>query len=148
MSGRRSGVKSRARKPMLVPVAWATTVKLVKVSPVFYQSDADMEAYLEEHALPNEWDYFDPAKASEKRECGLHAAWGHGSVGAWERRAWRRAESECGTLSARRSTLHALTLCEAVHSYHLDHLQYLETEAIYVMREVAASFDRPALPLS
>jgi len=48
----------------------------LKVSPVFYLSDADMEAYLEEHKLPNEWDYFDPAKADEKRECGLHAAWG------------------------------------------------------------------------
>ena len=32
--------------------------------------------YLEKHNLPNEWDYFDPAKADEKRECGLHAAWG------------------------------------------------------------------------
>jgi len=48
----------------------------LKVSPVFYLSDADMEAYLQEHELPNEWDYFDPAKADEKRECGLHAAWG------------------------------------------------------------------------
>ena len=48
----------------------------LKVSPVFYLSDADMEGYLEEHSLPNEWDYFDPAKADEKRECGLHAAWG------------------------------------------------------------------------
>ncbi len=48
----------------------------LKVSPVFDCSDAEMEAYLAEHALPNEWDYFDPAKADEKRECGLHAAWG------------------------------------------------------------------------
>jgi phosphoadenosine phosphosulfate reductase len=48
----------------------------LKVSPVFYLSDADMEAYLDAHHLPNEWDYFDPAKADEKRECGLHAAWG------------------------------------------------------------------------
>jgi len=48
----------------------------LKVSPVFYLSDADMEAYLQEHELPNEWDYFDPAKADDKRECGLHAAWG------------------------------------------------------------------------
>jgi phosphoadenosine phosphosulfate reductase len=48
----------------------------LKVSPVFYLSDADMEACLQEHALPNEWDYFDPAKADDKRECGLHAAWG------------------------------------------------------------------------
>jgi phosphoadenosine phosphosulfate reductase len=48
----------------------------LKVSPVFYLSDADMEAYLQEHELPNEWDYFDPAKADDKRECGLHATWG------------------------------------------------------------------------
>lgn len=48
----------------------------LKVNPVFYLSDAEMEAYLREHDLPNEWDYFDPAKADEKRECGLHAAWG------------------------------------------------------------------------
>src|SRR6476660_8345128 len=33
-------------------------------------------------------------------------------------------------------------------SYHLDHLQYLETEAIHVMREVAGEFDRPALLFS
>ena len=25
-----------------------------------------------------------------------------------------------------------------MHSYHIDHLQFLETEAIHVMREVAA----------
>jgi phosphoadenosine phosphosulfate reductase len=48
----------------------------LKVSPVFHLDDAGMEAYLQEHQLPNEWDYFDPAKANEKRECGLHAAWG------------------------------------------------------------------------
>ena len=33
-------------------------------------------------------------------------------------------------------------------SYHLDHLQYLETEAIHVMREVAGEFDRPVLLFS
>ena len=48
----------------------------LKVSPVFHWTDAQMEAYLAEYKLPNEWDYFDPAKADEKRECGLHAAWG------------------------------------------------------------------------
>jgi phosphoadenosine phosphosulfate reductase len=47
----------------------------LKVSPVFYLSDQDMETYLQRHGLPNEWDYFDPAKADEKRECGLHVAW-------------------------------------------------------------------------
>jgi phosphoadenosine phosphosulfate reductase len=52
----------------------------IKVSPVFYWSDAEMENYLKQHNLPNEWDYFDPAKADEKRECGLHAAWGGKAV--------------------------------------------------------------------
>lgn len=59
-----------------------TNFGAVKVSPMFYCSDADMEAYLEKHHLPNEWDYFDPAKADEKRECGLHAAWGRDVVAA------------------------------------------------------------------
>lgn len=54
----------------------------LKISPVFYFSDADMEAYLAKHNLPNEWDYFDPAKADEKRECGLHAAWGKKATAA------------------------------------------------------------------
>ena len=52
----------------------------LKVSPLFYASDADLEAYLAQHHLPNERDYFDPAKADEKRECGLHAAWGSKAV--------------------------------------------------------------------
>jgi|SRR5581483_7057765 len=54
----------------------------LKISPVFYWTDADMEKYLAQHNLPNEWDYFDPAKADEKRECGLHASWGGQAVGA------------------------------------------------------------------
>src|SRR5215212_6451673 len=33
-------------------------------------------------------------------------------------------------------------------SYHLDHLGYLETEAIHIMREVAAEFERPCLLFS
>jgi len=52
----------------------------IKLSPLFHWSDTDMEGYLAEHGLPNEWDYFDPAKADEKRECGLHAAWGGEAV--------------------------------------------------------------------
>jgi len=54
----------------------------LKVSPVFYWSDADMENYLKHHNLPNEWDYFDPAKADDKRECGLHASWGSQALGS------------------------------------------------------------------
>ncbi len=33
-------------------------------------------------------------------------------------------------------------------SYHLDHLDHLETEAIHVLREVAAEFERPAILFS
>jgi phosphoadenosine phosphosulfate reductase len=54
----------------------------LKISPVFYFSDAEMAAYLSEHNLSNEWDYFDPAKADEKRECGLHAGWGKSVIGS------------------------------------------------------------------
>ena len=54
----------------------------LKVSPVFHLNDADLEAYLRQHDLPNEWDYFDTAKADEQRECGLHAAWGKEALGS------------------------------------------------------------------
>jgi len=58
-----------------------TNFNTLKVNPLFHWSDAGMEAYLKEHNLPNEWDYFDPAKADDKRECGLHAAWGREAMG-------------------------------------------------------------------
>ena len=84
----------------LAPVVWITALRKVqnpnraeldivsddknfnslKVSPLFYCSDTDMEQYLAQHSLPNEWDYFDPAKADDKRECGLHASWGGKAV--------------------------------------------------------------------
>ena len=35
-----------------------------------------------------------------------------------------------------------------MQSYHLDHLQYLETEAVHILREVAAEFERPCLLFS
>ena len=35
-----------------------------------------------------------------------------------------------------------------MNSYHLDHLQHLETEAIHIMRDVAGEFERPALLFS
>lgn len=54
----------------------------LKVSPLFHLTDDELETYLARHQLPNEWDYFDPAKADEKRECGLHAAWGRKAVNA------------------------------------------------------------------
>jgi phosphoadenosine phosphosulfate reductase len=61
-------------------VSLDTNFGALKVSPLFYATDAELEAYLAQHELPNEWDYFDPAKVDEKRECGLHAAWGGQAV--------------------------------------------------------------------
>jgi phosphoadenosine phosphosulfate reductase len=44
-----------------------------KINPLLEWSDEDMRAYLADHDLPEgPDDYFDPAKAGEKRECGLH----------------------------------------------------------------------------
>ena len=45
---------------------------VLKVAPLFYKNDKDLDAYLEENNLPNEFDYFDPTKVEENRECGLH----------------------------------------------------------------------------
>ena len=45
---------------------------VLKVAPLFEKTDADLDVYLEEHDLPNEFDYFDPTKVEESRECGLH----------------------------------------------------------------------------
>ena len=45
---------------------------LIKVAPVFYWTDVDMEGYLLENNLPDEEDYFDPTKVLGDRECGLH----------------------------------------------------------------------------
>jgi len=45
---------------------------IIKVAPLYNWSEEDMKNYLAEHNLPNEDNYFDPTKAIENRECGLH----------------------------------------------------------------------------
>lgn len=45
---------------------------LIKVAPVLHWSSKDMHDYLVKHDLPNNFDYFDPTKGEETRECGLH----------------------------------------------------------------------------
>jgi phosphoadenosine phosphosulfate reductase len=47
---------------------------VVKVSPFFHWSDAELDTYLAEHQLENEFKYFDPTKVLENRECGLHVS--------------------------------------------------------------------------
>jgi phosphoadenosine phosphosulfate reductase len=45
---------------------------IVKVSPFYNWSDEELDGYLEENLLPNEFKYFDPTKVESNRECGLH----------------------------------------------------------------------------
>lgn len=44
----------------------------LKVAPFFYFSTKDMMQFLTENELPIEFDYYDPVKAMENRECGIH----------------------------------------------------------------------------
>ena len=46
---------------------------VLKVSPFYHWSDEQLNAYLKQHKLPNEFTYFDPTKVLENRECGLHS---------------------------------------------------------------------------
>ncbi|MEX0291506.1 MAG: phosphoadenosine phosphosulfate reductase family protein [Flavobacteriaceae bacterium] len=46
---------------------------ILKVSPFYHWSDAQLDVYLKERNLPNEHKYFDPTKVLENRECGLHS---------------------------------------------------------------------------
>ena len=55
-----------------IDILTETDKGLLKVSPFYYWADLDLEAYMNEHSLENEFDYFDPTKVDEKRECGLH----------------------------------------------------------------------------
>lgn len=45
---------------------------VIKVAPVLEWTEADMQAYLDKHDLPNETSYYDPTKVLGNRECGLH----------------------------------------------------------------------------
>lgn len=46
---------------------------VLKVSPFYHWSDEQLNNYLNDYNLPNEFKYFDPTKALENRECGLHS---------------------------------------------------------------------------
>lgn len=45
---------------------------ILKVSPFYYWTDEDLDTYLEAYDLPKNSTYFDPVKALETRECGIH----------------------------------------------------------------------------
>ncbi len=45
---------------------------LIKVAPLLHWSSKDLHAYCQAHGLPNNFDYVDPTKGDDNRECGLH----------------------------------------------------------------------------
>lgn len=60
-----------AQRAQMQPVS-VNANGLIKVAPVLFWTAKDMYQYLQKHDLPNNFDYFDPTKVEEKRECGLH----------------------------------------------------------------------------
>ena len=45
---------------------------ILKVAPIFYWTEAQLDAYMAQHELPSCKKYFDPTKLADNRECGLH----------------------------------------------------------------------------
>jgi len=45
---------------------------IIKVAPIFYWSEDDVENYMEQFSLPSCKHYFDPTKVWDGRECGMH----------------------------------------------------------------------------
>ena len=47
---------------------------ILKVAPIFYWTEEQLEAYMARHQLPTCRHYFDPTKVHDGRECGMHTA--------------------------------------------------------------------------
>ena len=47
---------------------------IIKVAPIFYWDDDQVESYMREHSLISCRHYFDPTKVHDGRECGLHTS--------------------------------------------------------------------------
>lgn len=45
---------------------------ILKVAPFYHFTTASVKDYIQKHKLPLELDYYDPVKALEHRECGIH----------------------------------------------------------------------------
>ena len=45
---------------------------ILQACPFYHWSDEQLDTYLEDNNLPNEFTYFDPTKVESNRECGLH----------------------------------------------------------------------------
>ena len=62
-----------AHRQTLDIVSWDAR-GILKVAPVFYWGENDVQDYMETHQLPTCKHYFDPTKVHEGRECGLHTS--------------------------------------------------------------------------
>ena len=60
-----------AERAAMQPVAM-TANGIIKVAPVLHWTSKQMNDYLKRHSLPNNFDYVDPTKVEDSRECGLH----------------------------------------------------------------------------
>jgi len=60
-----------ASRAQMLPVS-INSDGIIKIAPLLYWSSKDLYQYLEQYNLPNNFDYFDPTKLEEDRECGLH----------------------------------------------------------------------------
>ena len=47
---------------------------ILKVAPIFYWSDEQLDSYMREQDIPSCRHYFDPTKVESGRECGLHTS--------------------------------------------------------------------------
>ena len=47
---------------------------LIKVAPLLHWSPKDLHEYCRVNGLPNNFDYVDPTKGEDNRECGLHVS--------------------------------------------------------------------------
>ncbi|MCH2224992.1 MAG: phosphoadenosine phosphosulfate reductase family protein [Crocinitomicaceae bacterium] len=45
---------------------------IIKVSPFYNWTDSELDDFLKQNNLPNEFKYFDPTKQLGNRECGIH----------------------------------------------------------------------------
>ena len=45
---------------------------ILKIAPLYHTTEAELDEYMQANDLLNEFAYFDPTKALDNRECGLH----------------------------------------------------------------------------
>ena len=70
-----TGIRSEETEERATMQPVSTTASgVIKVAPVLHWNSRQMHEYLKANQLPNNFDYFDPTKVDENRECGLHVA--------------------------------------------------------------------------